>query len=45
VTARGFNRILREALTLADLSSRAEIGRSDIATAMAWRRLASVAKT
>ncbi len=45
VTARGFNRILRVALTLADLSSRAEIGRSDIATAMAWRRLASVAKT
>jgi magnesium chelatase family protein len=44
MTARGFNRILRVARTLADLSSRETLGESDIATAMAWRRLASIAQ-
>lgn len=40
VTARGFNRILRVARTLADLGERATIGESDIATAILWRGIA-----
>ena len=45
MTARGFNRILRVALTLADLAGRHGPGESDIATATIWRRLASVQVT
>ncbi|MBE8190768.1 MAG: YifB family Mg chelatase-like AAA ATPase [Alphaproteobacteria bacterium] len=39
VTARGFNRILRVARTLADCGSRETIGASDIASAIIWRGL------
>ena len=35
---------VRAARTLADLSARDTFGESDIATAMAWRRLASIAQ-
>lgn len=45
MTARGFNRILRVALTVADLAGRHGPGESDIATATIWRRLASVQAT
>lgn len=41
LTARGFNRILRVALTLSDLAQRAQPGESDMATATMWRRFAS----
>lgn len=39
VSARGFNRILRVARTLADLAGRARPDESDIATAIRWRSL------
>lgn len=42
LTARGFNRILRVARTLADLSERAQPGETDMATATMWRRFSSL---
>lgn len=40
LTARGFNRVLRVALTLADLGARARPSEEDIACALMWRGLA-----
>ena len=37
MTARGFNRVLRVALTLADLAAREKPAAQDIATALSWR--------
>jgi magnesium chelatase family protein len=37
VTARGFNRILRVARSLADLAGREALADKDIATALVWR--------
>ncbi len=37
LTARGFNRVLRVARSLADLAARETIGDKDIATALVWR--------
>ena len=37
VTARGFNRILRVARSLADLAGRDTLADKDIATALVWR--------
>ena len=37
LTARGFNRVLRVARTLADLALRDVVGDADIATALVWR--------
>jgi magnesium chelatase family protein len=37
MTARGFNRVLRVARTLADLQARDISGATDIATALTWR--------
>ena len=37
MTARGFNRVLRVARTLADLQARETVGAADIATALTWR--------
>ena len=37
MTARGFNRVLRVALTLADLAARDRPAAQDIATALSWR--------
>jgi len=37
LTARGFNRILRVARSLADLAGRGAVGKTDIATALVWR--------
>jgi predicted ATPase with chaperone activity len=36
VTARGFNRILRVARSLADLAGREALADKDIATALVW---------
>ena len=44
LTARGFNRLLRVARTLADLVGRAQIGEAEIATAIGWRRMANQPK-
>jgi magnesium chelatase family protein len=37
LTARGFNRILRVARSLADLAGRNAVSDKDIATALVWR--------
>jgi len=37
LTARGFNRVLRVARSLADLASREIVADADIATALVWR--------
>lgn len=42
MTARGFNRVLRVARTLADLGGLDRPDASNIATAIKWRRVASV---
>ncbi len=41
MTARGYNRVLRVARSLADLQSRAQPDASDIATALLWRGVRS----
>ena len=42
LTARGFNRVLRVARSLADLNQRGQPDEADIATALVWRGLEAI---